>query len=165
MPETVSRDRNAEYLRRDVFDARMEAFMAEIRLGNAEIRREMSQLENRIDAKLTQLENRVDGKIAQLDSRITQLDSKFERKFEVLSERGDQNFAFLNMRIDAMQTTVYWGFALMGLFVAILGFLITFAPPIWGLLRRRGRSAVSRKEVENIISASFDKYLGQRAGT
>lgn len=154
MPETVSRDRNAEYLRRDVFDARMEAFMAEIRLGNAEIRREMSQLENRID-----------GKIAQLDSRITQLDSKFERKFEVLSERGDQNFAFLNMRIDAMQTTVYWGFALMGLFVAILGFLITFAPPIWGLLRRRGRSAVSRKEVENIISASFDKYLGQRAGT
>ena len=143
MPEAVSGDRNVEYLRRDVFDAKMEAFMAEIRLGNAEIRREMSQLESRID----------------------QLDSKFEQKFEILSERGEQNFAFLNMRIDAMQTTVYWGFALMGLFVAILGFLITFAPPIWGLLRKRGRSAVSRREVENIISASFDKYLGQRAGT
>ena len=143
MLEAVSGDRNVEYLRRDVFDAKMEAFMAEIRLGNAEIRREMSQL----------------------DSRIDQLDSKFEQKFEILSERGEQNFAFLNMRIDAMQTTVYWGFALMGLFVAILGFLITFAPPIWGLLRKRGRSAVSRREVENIISASFDKYLGQRAGT
>ena len=40
------------YLRRDVFEAKMDAFMAEIRLGNEQIRREMNDRFNVLDRKI-----------------------------------------------------------------------------------------------------------------
>ena len=43
---------NEIYLRRDVFEAKMDAFMAEIRLGNEQIRREMQKMESRLDNKI-----------------------------------------------------------------------------------------------------------------
>lgn len=49
------------YLRKDVFDAKMEAFMAEIRLGNAEIRKDIEKLDQKIDYKIEAVNNRIDA--------------------------------------------------------------------------------------------------------
>ncbi|MBQ9564545.1 MAG: hypothetical protein IJU98_03055 [Synergistaceae bacterium] len=122
MAQVTSAD-NAEYVRRDVFDAKMEAFMAEIRLGNAEIRKEIGQLEN---------------------------------KMEVLSERVDQNFAYLNMRIDGIQTTVYWGFAIVAIAIA-------FIPILHDWRKLFHRPSLTAADVERMIDAAIVRTLKQFA--
>ena len=97
------------------------------------------------------------SEIGDLRSEVHEKVGTLQAEIRVL----DTRISSLDTRIDSVQTTVYWGFALMGLFVAVLGFFITFAPSIWGMLRKRNRSTVSRKEVENIVNASFDRYLAQ----
>ena len=97
--------------------------MAEIRLGNAEIRKEIGQLEN---------------------------------KMEVLSERVDQNFAYLNMRIDGIQTTVYWGFAIVAIAIA-------FIPILHDWRKLFHRPSLTAADVERMIDAAIVRTLKQFA--
>ena len=136
---------DAEYVRKDVFDAHMqridqrfdaiqmlmEKTLAEMKADNEKLRTEMMGI-------VTKLDNKIENSNLQLRSEIRVLDT----------------------RINDLQTTVYWGFAIVGIFVALLGFFITFAPSIWGMLRKRGRPSVSRKEMENLLA----KYLGTPSG-
>lgn len=142
-----------EYVKKDVFDARMDRMEALLEKTLIEIKSEVGQLRSEMKESNTQLRSEMN----QLRSEMGQL------RTEVRSEIGQVHTEIrrLDSRIDSVQATVYWGFALMGLFVTMLGFFITFAPSIWGMLRKRNRSAVSRREVENIVNASFDRYLGQ----
>ena len=142
-----------EYVKKDVFDARMDRMEALLEKTLIEIKSEVGQLRSEMKESNTQLRSEMN----QLRGEMEQL------RTEVRSEIGQVHTEIrrLDSRIDSVQATVYWGFALMGLFVATLGFFITFAPSIWGMLRKRNRSAVSRREVENIVNASFDRYLGQ----
>ena len=142
-----------EFVKKEVFDARMDRMEALLEKTLIEIKSEVGQLRSEMKESNTQLRSEMN----QLRSEMGQL------RTEVRSEIGQVHTEIrrLDSRIDSVQTTVYWGFALMGLFVAMLGFFITFAPSIWGMLRKRNRSAVSRREVENIVNASFDRYLGQ----
>ena len=171
--ETGSLD--AVYVHRDVFDAYvqkidqrfdslekrmderfdamrvfMEKTLTEMKADNAKLRGEMqesnAQLRSEMRENIAALDNKIESSNAQLRSEIRVLDTRIDG---------------LNARIDSVQTTVYWGFALMGIVVAMLGFFITFAPSIWGILRRRRKASVSKKEVENLISASLDKYFSQ----
>ena len=48
------------YLRQDVFEAKMDAFMAEVRLGNEQIRREMDKRFSEVDKRFTELNARID---------------------------------------------------------------------------------------------------------
>ena len=138
-----------EYVSKEVFDARMDRMEALLEKTLIEVTSEVGQLRADMETKMSQLRADVNDKFGTLQSEIRVLDTRING---------------LDSRIDSVQTTVYWGFALMGLFVALLGFFITFAPSIWGMLRKRNRSTVSRKEVENIVNASFDRYLGQALG-
>ena len=51
----------SEYVRKDVFDAKMEAFMAEIRLGNERILNELDKKINEVKTEVRVLEARVGG--------------------------------------------------------------------------------------------------------
>lgn len=120
------------YIRKDVFDARMDRLEAL-----------MSENNTRLEAKIDNVRTELKGEI------------------KVLSERVDQNFAYLNMRIDSIATYVGWGFAIIAVVVALLGGMITFAPSMWSFMKkqRRPKSSVSKKEIENIINASLEKFI------
>ena len=128
------------YVRKDVFDAKMEAFMAEIRLGNAEIKKDIELLDKKIDSK------------------INQLDQKFEAKFDQLANRLEDRIAIVNTRIDDVhtrindvQTSVYWGFTLLALLFAF----ITFAPSIADFLKNLRKPSVSFEDVERLINQAI----------
>ena len=48
-----------EYLRKDVFEAKIDAFMAEIRLGNEQLRREFNERFNQLDIKIESVKSDV----------------------------------------------------------------------------------------------------------
>ena len=139
------------YLRKDVFEAKMEAFMAEIRLGNAEIKKDIELLDQKFEAKFNQLDQKI-------DSKIDQLDQKFEAKFDQLANRLEDRIAIVNTRIDDVhtrindvQTSVYWGFTLLALLFAF----ITFAPSIADFLKNLRKPSVSFEDVERLINQAI----------
>ena len=82
------------YVRQDVFDAKMEAFMAEIR-GEFQV---------------------INAKLEALDKRITDSEAHTSARIE------DLKMLTVN-RIDDLKTIVYWGLSILGLMIgfAIFG--------------------------------------------
>lgn len=74
------------YLRQDVFEAKMDAFMAEIRLMNQQLRSELKQ-----DIQ----------------------DTKAELRKEI--QANTTAIQVTNARLDELKTMVYWGIALLGI--------------------------------------------------
>ena len=90
---------------------------------------------------------------AKLEAKIDGINSRLEGKIEALTQRVDQNFAFLNMSIDGVQTSVYWGFAALSIIIAF----ITFFPAIGDFLKNFRKPLITREEVETMINSAFAK--------
>ena len=110
------------YVRYDVFSARMDAFMSEIRLMNEQLRSEIKQDVQEINA-------RIDATNARLD--VT------------------------NARLDDLYTMVYWGLALMGIFVG----LIAFTPAFVNMFQNIRKPSVTLEQVERLIEAKLSEKL------
>ena len=80
------------YIRQDVFSARMDAFMSEIRLMNEQLRSEIKQDIQNVRSELKQ-------DIQDINARIDATNSRLD---------------VTNARLDDLYTMVYWGLALMG---------------------------------------------------
>ena len=117
------------YVRQDVFNARMEAFMAEIRLGNEQLRTEIRELSGRIDG----LEKRMDDNQTATTNRINDVQIT------------------LSSRIDDLKTMIYWGLSILGL---ILGFAI-FAPALGEFLRELRKPSITLEDVERLINTKL----------
>ena len=115
-----------EFVRKDVFDARMD------------------RLENIISENNARLEAKIDSAIKELRGEIRENITKLEAKIEVQSTRIDA----LNMRIESVQTSVYWGLAIMGLILAFA----TFIPSILDFLRNLRRPSLTTEDVKLLIS-------------
>ncbi len=79
----VSEDMSV-YVRKDVFDAKMEAFMAEIRLMNGQLQSEIRELGSRID----RVETRIDGvekRMSSLETMIYWILATLSVSFAVLA--------------------------------------------------------------------------------
>ena len=110
------------YVRYDVFSARMDGFMSEIRLMNEQLRSEIKQDVQAINA-------RIDATNARLD--VT------------------------NARLDDLYTMVYWGLALMGIFVG----LIAFTPAFVNMFQNIRKPSVTLEQVERLIEAKLSEKL------
>ena len=88
------------YLRRDVFDAKMDSFMSEMRLMFEQNRREIEQ--------------KFDKRIDELDKKIDRVQT--ELKFEIQDLRSD--IKVINERTESTKTSVYWILAALAVIVA-----------------------------------------------
>ena len=89
------------YVRKDVFDAKMEAFMAEIRLMNEQSRNEMRSMEASINTRIDKLETRID----RLDTRIDMLDMKIDG---------------VEKRMSTLEIMIYWILGTLSVAFAVL---------------------------------------------
>ena len=113
---------NDVYLRSDVFEAKMDAFMAEIRLMNEQTRREMDKRFNEIHAEMDKRFSEVNEKIGRLDERT-----------------------------EATKTSVYWGFA-------ILGIVIVVAPAFLEYVRSLRKPHFTLDEVNQLITKRMEEF-------
>ena len=86
------------YVRKDVFDAKMEAFMAEMRLMNEQVRSEIRDLNARIDGMEKSVNTRIDGVEKSVNARIDGLDA----------------------RVDDLRNDIYLGLVILGIVVSWL---------------------------------------------
>ena len=119
----ISND-NQQYITVELFNSKMEAFTAQIRLGN-------EQLRNELNAK-------IDGVQSNLRSEMQSGFSALQTQIQAVDANVQVNVA----KIEMLQHTFYWGFA-------ILAFIAAFVP----LLRRERKEEkpITHDNVREIV--------------
>ena len=161
---------NAVYIREDVFNARMDAFMATIRLENEKLRNELSA---KIDGFQSSMNNKVDNVQSSLNAKIDSVQAHNEKQFselhsaisetrseiKVLSTRMNG----LEYRMSDLQNSISWSFTLSAVFIAIIGIIISvfiaFAPSIWSFVKRTRRPETSRNDVKSLVAEQVSEAL------
>ena len=126
----------AEYVRKDVFDARMDRMEMLMEKTLTEIKADNEKLRSEMNSAIGDLRSEMNAAIGNLRSEMKVLDSRIDG---------------LNMRVDTLQTTVYWGFALMGL---ILAFAV-LVPSLLDFFKGLRKPSLTAEDVERMISAAL----------
>ena len=125
------------YVRKDVFEAKMEAFMTEIRgefqVMNAKIdalsrrvddnyhslEKRIDDLEKRTDDKFINLEKRIDDLEKRTDDKFINMEKRMNDNYSNLEKRMDNNYYSLDARISDLRNGLYLGLVLFGTAVGL----------------------------------------------
>ena len=122
------------YVRKDVFDAKMEAMF------------------NRLDGRIQVLSERMDGNFAKLSERIDGLGNRIDGINASLSEKIDVINTSLSARIDDLRNGIYLWLVAIGLVVTVIATVIAW-PKLQEKLRALGKSApsITLEDVKRLI--------------
>lgn len=149
----ISEDKDI-YVRQDVFDAKMEAFMSEIRIMNMELRRDM-------DKQFSELRSDMDKKFAEVDKQFGEVRSDIK----ALNEKVDGNFATLSARIDGTEKQIDHSHNFLYLIMVLLGTLIVM--PFfqeWREKRKENRNSLFTLEEVKALKRLLEINSAQFAG-
>lgn len=118
-----------EFIRKDIFDARMDRMEALLEKTLIELKADNEKLRSELKTEILE----VKGDINVINTRINGIDT----------------------RISDLQTVVYWGFAIIGFFIAF----VSLAPSVGDFLKNFRRPSVSISDVERIVNAAINKAL------
>lgn len=123
----VSKD-NEIYLRRDVFEAKMDAFMTEIKLGNEQLRREMQEMEarlnNKIQAVKAELHEEIQSVKSGLHEEIQGVKAELKNDIHAL----EMQTAKLEVKVNNVETMIYWILTILGILATLLAVVPSLAP-------------------------------------
>ena len=127
----VSEDMSV-YVRKDVFDAKMEMLLT------------------RIEGKIDALSERIDGVEKSLSERIDGVEKSLSEKIDAVDKKLTARIDGLDKRIEDTHTFVYW---ILVLFGAI--FLMPFVSRFWELHMERRTHAVTLDDVKRLITEAI----------
>lgn len=111
------------YLRKDVFEAKMDAFMAEIRGEFKGLNTRIDELDKRLSSRIEELDKRLSSRIDDLDTklstRISDLDTKLSTRIDDLDSKLSTRIDVVDKRIDNSQNIFYLVLVLIGLIIAL----------------------------------------------
>ena len=107
------------YLRKDVFEAKMDAFMAEIRGEFKGLYARIDELDKRLSARIDGLEKRIDDLDAKLSTRISDLDIKLSTRISDLDSKLSTRNDGIDKRIDNLQNVFYLVLVLIGVIITL----------------------------------------------
>ncbi len=141
------------YLRQDVFEAKMDAFMAEIRLMNQQLK---SELKQEIQSVKEELHKEIQDTKAELRKEIQDTKAELRKEIQANTTAIQANSAAIqatNARLDELKTAVYWGIGLLGLLIT----LAAAAPYIVKVLQSINipKPALTIEDVERLIDAKL----------
>ena len=166
------------YVRKDVFEAKMEAFMTEIRgefqVMNAKIdalsRRvddnyhsignRMNDLEKRMDDKFISLEKRIDDLEKRTDDKFINMEKQIDDKYSNLEKRMDNNYYSLDARISDLRNGLYLGLVLFGTAVG-LPFFNKWREEKQKEKEEQRRPLITLEDVMRLIEENNAKVLGK----
>ena len=149
---------NAVFIREDIFNARMDAFMSEFKLENEKLRNELN---SKIDTVQSSLNSKIENYQAQNERHFSEL----RGEIKVLSTRMDG----LDARMADLQNSISWSFTLAAAFIAVIGIIISvfiaFAPSIWSFVKRKRQPELSRSDVKSLVAEQISETLKQYFNT
>ena len=134
------------YLRKDVYEADQRALRMEISLGN-----------ERILKALEEFRAEVNDKFSKVDIRLNSL----ETKFNALEAKVDDMGVYFNSRISDTHTYMGWGFATIGIIVAIAVVVI----PLTKLFKEFFKPSVTVEQVKEISRSIAEEVVNAKLQT
>ena len=159
------------YLRKDVFDAKMDAFMSEIRLMNMDLRREMDKRFNALDKKIddvkielhqeiqnvkAELQQEIQSVKTELHQEIQNVKAELQQEIQKLSSKIDVLEERFTERVEGLKTAVYWLLALTAIFVAS-GLIPSLSEYLKGLLKQK--PSITPEDIEILVKRLIDSRL------
>ena len=136
------------YVRQDVFDAKMEAFLNRMLVEFENVRGDIKALSSRIDNVESKLTTRIDNVESNLSSRIDSVHRE-------LSSRIDSVESSLSSRIDVLQTVVYWGLGILSLLITSF----VLAPVVGAVVQKMKSPSIGIEDVKRLIEENNAKLL------
>ena len=139
-----------QYLTVDMFNSRMDTLMAQIRLENEKLR---SELKAEIQGVRTDLHSEIQGVRSELHNEIQGVRSELKAEIQYVRSISLVNSA----KVDMLQHTFYWGFAIMTLVITIVAVIVPYF-----LLNRKDKQQeqtqqqfTTRNEVLDIVTQAL----------
>ena len=141
------------YLRKDVFDAKMDAFMSEIRLMNEQMRREMqemkAELHQEIQSVKTELHEEIQSVKTELHEEIQSVKTELHEEIQAVSTR----VAKLETRVDSMDKSLDRSISILTLIVTFVGVIVgfaIFAPALLEFVKGLRKAQVVQEDSERL---------------
>ena len=149
---------STEYVRRDVFDAKMEVFFErfqnQINEGFNRLDRKIedvrTELNQKIDDVHNELTQKIDGVRTELTQKIDGVRSDLNQKIDGVDRKVD----ILTARVDVLETVIYWALAFMGIILASTVLL----PVIIEFYKRIQTPILSREEIKALIRECLTEF-------
>lgn len=101
------------------------------------------------NARMDRMEMLLEKTITEIKADNEKSRTELKAEIKMLDERINS----VNARVDSVQTTVYWGFTVLTLFLA----LTTFAPALLEFIKGLRKPQLTAEDVQNIIDAAISK--------
>lgn len=162
------------YLRKDVYEADQRALRMEISLGNErilkaleEFRSEVNGKFDKIDGKFEKVDSRfdkVEGRLDKIENRLDKVEGRLgrlETRFDSLETKVDYVASYLDSRISDTHTYMGWGFATIGIIVAIAVVVI----PLTKLFKEFFKPSVTVEQVKEISRSIAEEVVNAKLQT
>ena len=159
------------YVRKDVFEAKMEAFMTEIRGEFQVMNAKIDALSRRVDdnyhsleKRINDLEKRTDDKFINLEKRMddnySNLEKRMDDNYSNLEKRIDNNYHSLDARISDLRNGMYLGLVLFGTVIG-LPFFNKWREEKLKEKEEQRRPSITLEDVMRLIEENNAKVLGK----
>ena len=138
---------NDVYLRQDIFEAKMDAFMAEIKLMNEQTR---TELRKEIQDTKSELRKEIQDTKSELNAKI-QANATAIQELKADIQATNSRIDVTNTRLDDLYTMVYWGLALMAIIITFAALAPSLLQVVKGLFQPR----FTLEDIERIIDAKL----------
>ena len=106
------------YLRRDVFEEKMDAFMSEIRFMNEQLRGEIREVNAKIDTVEKNLNARIDSVEKNLNARIDSVEKNLNARIDGVEKHLNARIDGVDARVDDLRNDIYLGLVILGIVVS-----------------------------------------------
>ncbi|MBR1437773.1 MAG: hypothetical protein IJ587_04475 [Synergistaceae bacterium] len=138
---------NDVYLRQDIFEAKMDAFIAEIKLMNEQTR---TELRKEIQDTKSELKKEIQDTKSELNAKI-QANATAIQELKADIQATNSRIDVTNTRLDDLYTMVYWGLALMAIIITFAALAPSLLQVVKGLFQPR----FTLEDIERIIDAKL----------
>ena len=135
------------YLRKDVFEAKMDAFMARIDGNFATLTTKIDELDKRLSA-------RIDGVDKSLSARIDELDKRLSSRIDDLDAKLSTRIDSVDKRIDNLQNVFYLVLVLIGVIIAL-----PFVQKGFEKLKENRKQSLTLEDVKKLIEENNAKIF------
>ncbi len=144
---------NKQYITVELFNSRIDTLLTQIRLENEKLR---SELKAEIQGVRNDLNSEIQGVRSELHSEIQGVRSELKAEIQDIRSISLVNSA----KIDMIQHTFYWGFAIMTVVIAIVAVIVPYF-----LIHHKEKQqeqtqqqSVTHSEVQDMIAQALGQF-------
>ena len=130
---------NQQYLTIELFNSKMETFMAQIKLGNEQLRNELN--------------SKIDSVQSALNSKIDSVKSDLHTEIRINSTKTEM-----------LEHTFYWGFGIMTLVITFVAVFVPYFIREHNVKKQeeaKNQNALSEQKVQDMITKTVDEAVAK----